>query len=411
MLNLRRDGVMRQFMSNRAFQACVGLLAAVVAAFFGYRLLHHESVVPPVQDQTVSGKVEVSSPDPFALVPDEVAKEIEKDLGQLLHVEGAANALVNLRQRIVELNREEKPYVHAVIAITIDGIAKRFGSLDDKTKQACFYIMSEGVAWAAENPCPTWPKLLPASEKMLREHLATAVVENRVQGLNFVRVSWEWLPYGVKLNEAQSTYIGRWKAALHDCATELLHAPNEEVREAAVRAVAAAPVDDAAKDALVGLEDPSPRVRRATVLVLADRPAVLPTEKLLPLLNDSNYDVRTTVRIALQSRGVSQPEISIAAMVFSPLTLARQQAARHIAMSSFLDRVAWLRLLARDEEPDVRAEAAKALAYVGTPAAVKELRRLAGADPQEEVRRLAKQLVAETNSSPTGRLKQASHQR
>lgn len=400
---------MRKFFASRVLQACVGLAVAVCAVAGGYYVLHRTDVAPPEEQKTVTAQAWVDAPDPFEVVPPEVVQEIENDLGRLLHVDDVANAIVDLRQRIVELNRQKSPYVHAVIAITVDGIARRFASLDDKAKQACFYIMSEGMAWAAENPCPTWPLLLPPSEQMVREHLATGVVDNRVQALNFIRVSWEWLPYDTSPGGEERSLIGKWKGALHEMATELLHAPDEDVREAAVRAVAAAPIDEAAREAVVGLDDPSPRIRRATVLVLADRPSVLPTERLLPLLNDRNYDVRTTVRIALQSRGVSQPEISLAAMVFSPMTLAREQAARHIAMSTFVDRVAWLKQLTDDEEASVRSEAARALAYVGTPPAIKELQRLAQEDSDESVRRLAASLLEQINSSPTGRLKQASY--
>ncbi len=401
---------MGQFAGKKILLLVVGLATAGFAAVVGYLTLKHEDVVPPDTVSTASTD-ELSYPDPLDLLPDETARAIEEDLARLLNVSEAADAIVSLRQRIVEANRKKDPLVHAVIAFTLQGMAKRFASVDNQTKLACFYMATEGVAWASDNPCPTWPCLLSVTEQMLREHLATGKTENRVQGLNFIRVSWEWLPYGTELNEAERAFIGKWKASLHDMAVQLLHAPDEEVRVAAVRAVAAAPVDEAARDALVGLDDSSPRVRRTTVLALADRPEVLPSERLLPLLNDTNYDVRTTVRIALQTRGLSQIEISLATMVFSPMTLARQQAARHIALSTAVDRVAWLKPLCRDEEPSVRKEAAQALAYVGTRQAIKELERMAASDKDRGVRQLAAELLAQLKASPTARLKQASHQR
>ena len=386
------------------------VVLAVGAGGLAYWVVSRHADVPLPESNTRTVET-VDSPDPFSFLPEQVAKEIEADLGKLLNVSDAGNAVVSIRQRIVELNRKKTSYTHAVIAVTVDGIARRFGQMDKVTRQACFYLLSEAFSWFERNEAPTWPRLLAPAEQVVREQLATTAPENRVQALNFIRVYWEWLPAGAELGEAERQLIAEWKASLHEAATELLHAPDAEVREAAIRAVAAAPIDEAARDALVGLEDPEPQIRRATLLALAERPEILTNERVLPLLNDRDYDVRTTARVVLSCRGVSQEAISLATMAFHPLPLTRIQAARHIAMSQAVDRVVWLGYLLKDEDPEVRAEAARGLAFVGTPAALAKLREVAQKAEDAELKALAQQLLAEAGSPVDHGVRQAAHDR
>ncbi len=395
---------------GRKLAFAVGLaICAVLAGTAAYWVVGRHADVPLPESSTRTIE-QLEAPDPFSFLPEQVANDIQADLGRLLNPNEAAKAIVSLRQRIVELNRMKTPYTHAVVVVTIDGIARRFAQLDKRTRLACFYLLSEAFSWFEVNEAPTWPRLLAPAEEIVREQLATTANENRVQALNFVRVYWEWLPAAEALSPSQRQLIAEWKASLHEAATELLHAPEAEVREAAVRAVAAAPIDEAARDALEGLEDPEPSVRRATLLALAERPQVLPSERVLPLLNDADYDVRTTARLVLTCRGVSQEAISLAAMAFHPMALTRIQAVRHIAMSDAVDRVVWLGYLLRDDDPEVRAEAARALAFVGTPAALAKLREVAETGKDQQLKALAQDLLAQVTGKPEGAVRQASHE-
>jgi len=388
--------------------AAVG--GAMVLAGIGYWTVarHARVPLPESNHRTLS---DVLGADPFQFVPETVAQEVEHDLGQLLNPAEAGDAIVSLRQRIVELNRMKTPYTHAIVVLTIDGIARRFDKMDRRTRRACFYLLSEAFSWFERNEAPTWPRLLAPAEQIVRQQLATAAKENRIQGLNFVRVYWEWLPANKELSEPERQAIAAWKASVHEAASQLLAAPDAEVREVAVRAVAAAPIEEAAREALVGLEDPEPTVRRATLLALAEREGVLPNERILPLLNDTDYDVRTTARVVLTCRGVSQEAITLATMAFHPLPLTRIQAARHIAMSRAVDRVVWLRYLLNDEDPQVQAEAVRALAFVGTPAALKALRQVAQAAGEPSVRALAQELLVQVADEPQRGVRQAGHTR
>jgi HEAT repeat protein len=377
----------------RSLFGVVGLTVAVAFAALGYWWVSRHASAPLPETGHVTVEATVDSPDPLNLLPEELAQTLVEKLGNLLDADKSAKALVDLRQQVVALNRENSPHTGAAICVLVDGMARRFSKLDEQTRGGCFSIMAEALAWFEKHASPLWPRLIQPSEEMVRQQLATPKAEPRLQALHFVRLYWEWLPAGT-LTEAQKKLIGDWKAALHEAASELLAAPDGDVREAAIRAVAAAPLDEAARDALQGLEDRSAAVRRTTLIALAERRTVLPNEQILPLLNDPNYDVRATARLVLSSRGVSQEEISIATLAFSPITLARVQAARHLAVATAVDRTVWLGHLAGDEEAEVRAEAARALAHVATPPARQRLARMAKQDPDPSVRELAQQLLA-----------------
>jgi hypothetical protein len=326
-----------------------------------------------------------------AMLTDSEASRLRELVRHMSNPAEATETAAQLRDHFDGLARNQPDCGAPSMAFFLQCLAPRFSSLDTQTRQLSLAMMSDIFGWFGQNENLCWTALLGPSGSILGSALADPSTDVNLGGLQMIRACWDWAPPQVK-DTGHRKALGTWKAELHSRCVELLRCTNEKVRAAAGVTVVSVPLDSAAARGLVLLHDDAAAVRRAVLMALADRQELLANEDVVGFLRDSSAAVRTSAETVLTSRGLSAEQIALAKRATDPSPLVRAQTPRHIVESSVVDRVVWLRHLSQDVAAAVRAEAARALATVGTEECLHRLDEMAHEDPDAQVRQLASNL-------------------
>jgi HEAT repeat protein len=167
-----------------------------------------------------------------------------------------------------------------------------------------------------------------------------------------------------------------------------------ECRAAAVRLAATPGVDmlDKVVPLLIGeTKDPATEVRVVSILMLgsSDHEELLGTDEMLPLLHETDAEVRRVAERALRGRGLQGSRLHLAKLVSHPEATQRAQAALAVFRFPELDSVLWLDRLSRDEDPAVRAAALRAASQFGEERFRSRVTEMATKDPSPTVRQIA----------------------
>jgi HEAT repeat protein len=198
--------------------------------------------------------------------------------------------------------------------------------------------------------------------------------------------------------------LGKIGASQADGVGRALADPDPRVREAAVIALGRLPVQtDGAQRLLQALGDPAVSVRRAAARSLGELDEVGSTGEghLEPLLKDPDTTKRRTAIQALMQIEVPEAFPHVAAAVRDPDAEVRQGAVAALGEWWGARAIPLLRdRLAHDAVAGVRAEAAYRLGKIGNQQLVKELIRVAEADPDAVVRLWARWASGELRHQP-----------
>ncbi|MBX9582640.1 MAG: hypothetical protein K2X87_20220 [Gemmataceae bacterium] len=190
--------------------------------------------------------------------------------------------------------------------------------------------------------------------------------------------------------------VGAWQSAKCRAVVAAgLAMPAVECRLAAVRA-ALHPAVGMRADLLPLLSAPEPEVRRAALFAVgpaSDDPPVIDDEELCRWLHDPDDGVRRVCLDALVSRGRTDGEIAHGRRLADPLAAERLKLLADLRYDDEVpDPEPWLERLSRDADPGVRAGAARVMVEVAADRGREVpgwVRRLADADPEPAVRRVA----------------------
>ena len=116
------------------------------------------------------------------------------------------------------------------------------------------------------------------------------------------------------------------------------------------------------QEVLVLLDDPSPEVRRMTVVALGPSEQAIGTEDLLRWLHDPDPEMRLLCQSALRGRNLSENQIRLGRTLTDPRASVRLQTVDALRRSPDLVPGVWLRRLSHDPEPAVRSAAIRAAA-------------------------------------------------
>jgi hypothetical protein len=327
-----------------------------------------------------------------AMLTEVEAARVRELVKRMMNPTEASEAAAQMRDHLESLIKQESPSAPPSMALYLECLAPRFANLDTQTRQINMALMSDVFGWFGQNPTTCWTALLSPSKNILSSAMADQSSDVTLAAIQFTRACWEWSPPDVE-EAAKRRTLGTWKAELHNRCVELQRSREERIRAAAGVAVVAVPIDTAASRGLVLLRDESPTVRRTVLLALSERSELLSSEDVVGFLRDPSPAVRAGADIVLASRGLTPEQIALAKRATDPSPLVRAQAPRHIVESTAVDRVVWLSHLSRDIIASVRSEAARALAMVGDEDCTARLTEMADADPDQEVRKLARDLL------------------
>src|SRR5262249_34712523 len=156
-------------------------------------------------------------------------------------------------------------------------------------------------------------------------------------------------------------------AGLYAPVIRCLASRDERTCMAAVGCLGVLPIDSAAIPAVAYADAPSAIVRKQTLVSFAQRNLLLTDDMLLRRLHDDDLSIRGTASLILKPRGLSQEQISLGGLIFSPKAEQRVSVISFLKNRADLDPVVWLLQLSRDPVEMVRLSAIEALAAHKTP--------------------------------------------
>ena len=245
----------------------------------------------------------------------------------------------------------------------------------------------------AIEPAPAyWVEALDPVHDLLIASLADAEQLPRYSALVEAGRLWVWIP-GRSLTPFEEQTLGEWKAAIHVPVVRCLGARDPETRMAAVACLGNLPIDHEAAAAVPYVDDPSAIVRKQTVSSFSQRSTLLTHEMLFKRLHDSDVIIREMASLILKTRGLSQEQISLGGLIYSPKPEQRVSVIPLLKDRTDIDPVVWLMELSRDPEEMVRISAIEALAKHKSPTVQRRLAEMARTDGSEAVRQAAGKVV------------------
>jgi len=249
-------------------------------------------------------------------------------------------------------------------------------------------VLLEAIAAAAEGAPPS---ALPVS---WTETAGQLVMQAQARSEPETRLGALQLAWVVSRQErpAQDLLGQRFLSACRQLAEESLKSDDAPRRRSAVR-LASLPelglLERVASLITGAAADQDAVVRELALLAVAPHEEIADTESLLPLLHDSDAEVRATCEFVLRSRGLTPSQIHLARQMTDPQDLVRAKVPSQIGDFPDLDTGIWLDRLSRDRSAAVRAAVVRAAAEIGHAQLRSRLAEMAETDPSPTVRQIA----------------------
>ncbi len=252
--------------------------------------------------------------------------------------------------------------------------------------------------FAIEPASARWAEALGPLHDLLSASMGDSDPHLRAAALDEVARLWVWLP-GRSLTPAEETSLVRWKENIYRPVIRCLGCRDARTLVAAIACLGALPVDNAAAPAMAYIDNADPEVRKQTLVSFARRNLLLTDDLLLTRLHDTDQSIRVAADGILKVRGLSQEQISLGALIFSPKPQQRISVIPLLKDRSDVDPAIWLIQLSRDPEEMVRINAVEAMAALKSPSVERRLAEMARSDLSEAVRKAAGKLAPTVRES------------
>jgi HEAT repeat protein len=177
-----------------------------------------------------------------------------------------------------------------------------------------------------------------------------------------------------------------------------LRAERPEVRLEAIR-LAQTPSLDLLNEVVPLLDDSDADVRRAALVAVGAARDAIADDELLRWLHDPDDDVRKLCEHALRGRGLRDQHLRLGRLLTDPKPQIRLQVLDQLRRAEDLEPGVWLRRLSHDPAPAVRAAALRAAAEFAMVDLSERLQQMSQNDPSPTVRQLAA-FYLQLNKSP-----------
>jgi hypothetical protein len=144
---------------------------------------------------------------------------------------------------------------------------------------------------------------------------------------------------------------------------------------------------DLAKAASALLNDPVPEVRRVAMLAVGIAKDAVMTDDLLPLLHDSDPEVRRLCELELRGRGLQDDQLRLGRLITDSSPKKRLEMLFYLRppAGAPLDTGVWLRHLSHDSAPEVRFAAIRAAKEDGLTEINDRIDQMARNDPSPTI--------------------------
>ncbi len=281
----------------------------------------------------------------------------------------------------------------------LTGLRAGFLGLEGPARIAAVGVACRVFDRFAVEPAPgQWAEALAPLHDLLSAAMSDSDPHLRAAALGEMAKLWVWLP-GRSVTPVEESELVKWKEKLYQPVIRCLGHRDARTLVAAIACLGALPVDTAAAPAIAYLDNPIPEVRKQTLVSFARRSLLLTDDLLLTRLHDVEPMIRDAAASVLKARGLSQEQISLGALIFSPRPQQRMSVIPLLKDRSDVDPAIWLIQLSRDPEEMVRISAVEAMGPLESAAVRRRLAEMARSDLSEAVREAAGKLVAPARES------------
>jgi HEAT repeat protein len=214
---------------------------------------------------------------------------------------------------------------------------------------------------ARDQVAVNWSDLLDPVRDLLAKGTGDADCEVRAAAIDQIAFVWDWVP-GRDIFTVERNTLAAWKGGMLQLVQPHLKDAEIPSRLAAMRCLAALPIDTAAEPALELLEDKEPFVRAEAIRHFAMRGSLITEERLLGLLQDEQPLVTRSAELALKSRGLNDDQIALGKAILSKDPQVRVSVIEKLNGSMDIDPGVWLARLVEDPDASVRLKAVDAIA-------------------------------------------------
>ena len=244
-----------------------------------------------------------------------------------------------------------------------------------------------------KEPAPArWVDALQPLHDLITAGLSDTDPNPRRTALAEIAKLWVWVP-GRTLMPTEEQALAEWKGAFHPGVVRSLASRDINTRIAAVACLGALPIDEMAAPGVPYIDDENLDVRKQTLVSYARRSLLLTVDMLLTRMNDADPSIQEVAGVVLKARGLTQEQISLGALIFSPRPAQRVSVIPLLKDRTDLDPVIWLIQLTHDPVESVRLSAVEALAAHKTPLVERRLTEMARGDASIIVRSAAGKLL------------------
>jgi HEAT repeat protein len=256
---------------------------------------------------------------------------------------------------------------------------------------------------ARENVAANWSDVLDPMREIFAKGCEDKDYQLRATAIDQIALVWDWVP-GREMFTVERNTLAAWKGGMLGLVQPHLKDSEIPSRLAAMRTLAALPIDQAAAPGLDLLNDKEPFVRSEVIRYYGMRSSLLSDEKLLGLLHDPEQLVKAMAETALQSRGLSKSQISLGKAIISPDPKIRETVISQLDESMDIDPAVWLARLVEDKNESVRLKAVEAIAKRKMTSDLKRrLQVISESDASDAVRKSAER-VLQSNSTAMSQL-------
>ncbi len=309
---------------------------------------------------------------------------------------GNPRALVFIQQHLPSADAPRVALTDAEAAEWIEalaGLRTGFVGLNSPARAIAISLSFQIFDRFAVEPAPArWEEALRPLHDLFSAGLADADELVRATSLGEVAKSWAWLP-GRSITPVEENTLANWKDGLYPPVIRCLGNRDARTLVAAVACLGNLPIDHAAAPAIAYIENSNSDVRKQTLISFARRNLLLTDDMLLKRLHDEDALNRETAAVILKTRGLTQEQIRLGGLIFSPKPQERISVIPFLKDRKDIDPVVWLLQLSRDAEEMVRISAIEALAAHKTPSVHKRLAEMARSDRSPVVRESASRVV------------------
>ncbi len=255
------------------------------------------------------------------------------------------------------------------------------------------------VLAARDQVAVNWSDLLDPIRSVLEKGATDSDCEVRAAAIDQIGIIWEWVP-GRDIFTVERNTLAAWKGSMLQLVQPHLKDAEIPSRLAAMRCLAALPIDAAAVPALELLQDKEPFVRAETIRHFAGRSGLVPEEQLLSLCQDADSMVSRSAELALKSRGISDQQIALGRAIVSKNPQDRIAVIGKLDESRDIDPGIWLARLVEDSDASVRLKALEAIASRKVSRdLLRKIQVISEKDASDAVRKSAEKIIRSQNTA------------